>query len=303
MEKIKNYQERWALLSAKEFGNSEVRLRDEEIAELRAALGTANQRIEDLTTAANRCINDALGMAQQGDGELPLLPWGNDIEAWLEVRSSSEIHRELQTYIRLSIAQRAGSGEAKSEESFHHYGMSTEQLQQLLSGALKPEEISGADDVQHDRVSELVWWFARLTQGNANSKWAIRHACELAYFIAANGINRHIDLKAIRDAAFKEGVNITPEERGTLERIGFATSRLLSQPDSERDAALLDFIDSRKLHIMTGYAGLSNDPIYEISILHGDVLDDSLQCIGSGATLREAIIAATAAHQSEKGGA
>jgi hypothetical protein len=108
---------------------------------------------------------------------------------------------------------------------FHHYGLSAEQLQQLLDGGLKPDEISGADDVQHGRVHELIWWFSRFTQGNANPKWAVAHACELAYFIATNSINRHIDLEAVRNAAFKEGVNITPEERGTLERIGFAAVR------------------------------------------------------------------------------
>ncbi|RFP32461.1 hypothetical protein D0T21_09690 [Duganella sp. BJB476] len=138
---------------------------------------------------------------------------------------------------RNQLVQHAASVEAVPEP-FNHYGLSTEQLQQLLDGGLKPEEISGADDVQHDRVHELVWWFARLTQGNANSKWAVRHACELAYFIAANGINRNIDLKAIRDAAFKEGVNITPEERGTLERIGFTVppaAAKVAQGFPERD--------------------------------------------------------------------
>lgn len=36
-----------------------------EVGELRAALSAANTRIEDLTIAANRCINDALGMGAQ----------------------------------------------------------------------------------------------------------------------------------------------------------------------------------------------------------------------------------------------
>ena len=133
--------------------------------------------------------------------------------------------------VALAIHQRAlamaPKQEAPTQEQFHHYGLGAEQLQQLLDGGLKPEEISGAADVQHDRVHELVWWFARLTQGSANAKLAVRHACELAYFVATNGVNRRINLKAIRDAAFKEGVNITPEERGTLERIGFAIPRAI----------------------------------------------------------------------------
>lgn len=56
-----------------------------------------------------------------------------------------------------------------------------------------------------------------------------------------------------------------------------------------QDAAKLDFIDRRKLHITTCYAGLSYEPTYEISVVHGDILDDSLQCFGSGATLQAAI--------------
>lgn len=121
----------------------------------------------------------------------------------------------------------AAPGDAKP---FHSYGMSAEQVQALLSNGLKPEEIGGADDVQHDRVHELVWWFARLADGNANAKWAIRHAFELAYYVANNGINHQIDLKSIRNAAFKEGVNITPAERRSLERIGFAVAQPFPAP-------------------------------------------------------------------------
>jgi hypothetical protein len=136
--------------------------------------------------------------------------------------------------------EKAGGLTAAAKAPFHHYGLSAEEVDQLLQGGLKPEEIGGAEDTQHDRVGELVRWFARFTQGQANPKWATRHACELAYYIATNGVNRGIDLKAVRDAAFKEGVNITPEERGTLERVGFATpppTLAATQAGDAKDAA------------------------------------------------------------------
>lgn len=43
----------------------QIEAMEAEIADLRAALQAANTRIEDLTTAANRCINDALAMGAQ----------------------------------------------------------------------------------------------------------------------------------------------------------------------------------------------------------------------------------------------
>lgn len=138
---------------------------------------------------------------------------------------------------KLYVAQPApateaqGQAEATDAKQFHYFGLSTEELQWLLDGSLKPEEIASIDEgEQHSRVSELVHWFARFTQGKANSKWANRHACELAYFIATNSINRSIDLDAITKAAFKEGVNITPEERNVLVRIGFAAPANSEKP-------------------------------------------------------------------------
>lgn len=57
--------------------------------------------------------------------------------------------------------------------------------------------------------------------------------------------------------------------------------------------AMLDFIDSRKLHVQACYDEHGgNEPTYEVSLVHGDIDDDSLQCFGSGQTLRAAIKAA-----------
>ena len=59
-----------------------------------------------------------------------------------------------------------------------------------------------------------------------------------------------------------------------------------------RDAARLDFFDGRALHVHTCYEEGRSKPVYEVCIVHGDIGDDCLQCIGSGATLRDAISAA-----------
>ena len=104
-----------------------------------------------------------------------------------------------------------------------NYGLSPLQLDSLLRAGLKPEEIGGTPAAQHDRVRELLHWFARFLDGHANPKWARAHAYELAYFVATNGMNRTIDIRAIADAAYKEGVNIKPDERRLLERLGIAT--------------------------------------------------------------------------------
>jgi hypothetical protein len=73
-----------------------------EIAELRAALQASNTRIEDLTTAANRCINDALGMAS---------PTGFIEQPGPGLDRIRELERENEA-LRVQVAQRAGSGEA-----------------------------------------------------------------------------------------------------------------------------------------------------------------------------------------------
>lgn len=100
------------------------------------------------------------------------------------------------------------------------FDLTDEQLERLRTASMKPEEISGASDVQHARVRELLSWFARFTAGRANPKWLVGHAMELAYYLATEGADRGIDIEAIKKAAYLEGVNISAQERSTLERIG-----------------------------------------------------------------------------------
>lgn len=57
-------------------------------------------------------------------------------------------------------------------------------LETLLPHALKPDEIEGAPDVREQRAAELVRWFARHSEGNANPKWFHAHAYELAAYVA-----------------------------------------------------------------------------------------------------------------------
>lgn len=56
--------------------------------------------------------------------------------------------------------------------------------EKLLKASLKPEEISGDTDTKNARVTELVRWMARYTEGHANPKWLASHAAELAYYVA-----------------------------------------------------------------------------------------------------------------------
>lgn len=90
---------------------------------LRAALEAANHRIEDLTTAANRCINDALGMASADQQREAARNESLFIAACEDLGAINE-HLGLDPddggaepiiaaidELRAVIAQRAGSGE------------------------------------------------------------------------------------------------------------------------------------------------------------------------------------------------
>jgi hypothetical protein len=103
------------------------------------------------------------------------------------------------------------------------FGLSKDDLQKLLSHCLKPEEISGAPAVQQARIKELIHWFRRFADGNANAKWFRSHAFELAYYIATAAGNRFIDLDAIRKKAWIEGLNVSPAERDLAQRMGLIT--------------------------------------------------------------------------------
>jgi len=126
----------------------------------------------------------------------------------------------------------AGAG-AEALADLPGYKLSDEQIAMLLSEALKPEEIGGTAEIQHARVGELVRWFARLATGSANPKWARSHAFELAYFVATNAGNRHIDINKVREAGFKEGAMVSPQDRGSLERIGFLQPMPVADSDAE----------------------------------------------------------------------
>jgi hypothetical protein len=77
----------------------------------------------------------------------------------------------------------------------------------------------------------------------------------------------------------------------------------LESAEPSADTVRLDFIDARSLHIQTCYSESSQVPVYEVCIVHGAIEDDSLQCTGTGDTLREAIDAARLATSSAAKGA
>lgn len=79
-------------------------------------------------------------------------------------------------YISVKVSSDLGEGLPDSKSSIQ---------QTLLKHCLKPKEIAGEPDVRETRANELVRWFARLADGNANSKWLGSHAFELAHYIAS----------------------------------------------------------------------------------------------------------------------
>lgn len=129
----------------------------------------------------------------------------------------------------------AAQGQGDSGPGF---GLMDGDVAALRDAGLKPEEIAGDAVKQQERVSELVHWFARFLRGSANPKWLASHAMELAYYIATNADNRHIDVGEIRKAGFKEGLNVTPEERAMLERIGVANPAPPASPAGVPDDRL-----------------------------------------------------------------
>ena len=86
--------------------------------------------------------------------------------------------RDLRDWVSIRAAVQAAQPEAVGEP----WGVDANKL---LSNAMKPSEIAGPADVQRRRVSELLSWFARLADGQANPKWTTEHAFELAYYIAS----------------------------------------------------------------------------------------------------------------------
>lgn len=97
--------------------------------------------------------------------------------------------------------------------TYTNFGMSDEALKLLLDKCLKPEEIAGDPALQLARVNELVHWFARLAAGHANSKWAVAHAFELAWYVATQSVNREVNLREIKLESFIKGMNTTDAER------------------------------------------------------------------------------------------
>lgn len=92
-------------------------------------------------------------------------------------------------------------------------------LQNLLLSCGKPAEINGPPEIRNDRAGELIRWFARLANNNANPKWLREHAFELAFYIATQAGFKPLDLKELRDAHYIEGVNISDNDRDILERL------------------------------------------------------------------------------------
>ncbi|MBB5411861.1 hypothetical protein HDG34_005827 [Paraburkholderia sp. HC6.4b] len=152
------------------------------------------------------------------------MPGGGDrfMKEWGYQQFAQVVEREVRDSILTVPLPHASDASTVRTENF---GLSAMQLSALRDAGLKPEEIAGEPDVQQERVRELLHWFARFIHGSANGRWAVSHAFELAYYIASNGVNRTIDMQASLQAAYMEGVNITENDRGILERIGAVQPR------------------------------------------------------------------------------
>jgi hypothetical protein len=104
-----------------------------------------------------------------------------------------------------------------------HFGLTGEQLVRILSKCLKPEEINGTPETQHERIAELIHWFARYADGVANPKWAVSHAFELAYYIATHAVNQHLDTATIRKDAYIQGLVSSETDRHFAKKYGSVT--------------------------------------------------------------------------------
>lgn len=104
------------------------------------------------------------------------------------------------------------------------FGLSPEKIKTLLDHGLKPEEIGGPQNTQASRVRELLHWFVRLTQGNANPKWTREHAMELAYYVATTDDRAPFDPDAIRREGFIQGLKATADERRLAVELGMIES-------------------------------------------------------------------------------
>lgn len=81
------------------------------------------------------------------------------------------------------IVVKVGSAPRSQKDAL---GRSPSEIQnKLLPLCLKPNEITGDLSLREARVAELVHWFARLADGNANPRWLTTHAFELAHYTAA----------------------------------------------------------------------------------------------------------------------
>jgi hypothetical protein len=73
----------------------------------------------------------------------------------------------------------------RAEESLRRHPEDDEMRRlRFLHQSLKPEEI-GNDAACQPRIRELLRWFDRFIEGNANGKWFRQHTYELLHFIAS----------------------------------------------------------------------------------------------------------------------
>jgi len=181
-----------------------------------AALAQGNEAVQPVVAGAQPALKGAL-----------LRRLFNECEPYTECVTEDEVAAWWKFYagsVRLALAQgRPAAPLPAQPEQRAGFGLDDEKVERLRANSLKPEEIAGDDETQHDRVDELLHWFARLANRSANPKWLEGHAFELAYYVATQSGNRNINIQAVRDKAFKEGLNVTAAERAMLERLGVAT--------------------------------------------------------------------------------
>lgn len=87
----------------------------------------------------------------------------------------------IPLYSKTDPFKEVGSSPAPSPAPVVREGW-PELAEALLAHTLKPEEIAGPE--RENRINELLHWFKRYNDGNANPKWLRAHASELAYYIA-----------------------------------------------------------------------------------------------------------------------
>ncbi|RWD00143.1 MAG: hypothetical protein EOS58_30650 [Mesorhizobium sp.] len=183
-----------------------------------------------------------LSASSEAPSVMALIRWAHD--TLHEISPDNYDHDEVcklndaSVEVILGLAHYLGEKHGKTDEWWQEYRakhphlatmkgeavawqLPADEIALLKQECLKPEDIDGDDKTQINRVHELLHWFSRLARKNANPKWAVSHAFELAFYIATKDQRHAVDVWAIEKAAWLRGLAAPAEEREMAVRHGW----------------------------------------------------------------------------------